>query len=150
MEREKSYRIRVINVGSKSELLFAIDQHNFTIIEVDGKYVKKEIAQSIAVNVGQRYSLLFTANQNVDNYWVRAIYPNFFPSCLFIFFILFYFLFYFILFLFLFYFCLFLIICFFILFYCLFIYIVFIYLFVCFFIFFYFLFYFIFYLLTFF
>jgi iron transport multicopper oxidase len=75
VEAGKTYRIRVINSGTKNELIFAIDSHTFTVIEVDGQYVKPTVGDSIRVNLGQRYSLLVTANQTVDNYWMRAVFP---------------------------------------------------------------------------
>lgn len=65
----------MINSGTKNELIFAIDSHTFTVIEVDGQYVQPTVGDSIRVNLGQRYSLLVTANQTVDNYWMRAVFP---------------------------------------------------------------------------
>jgi iron transport multicopper oxidase len=43
-----------------------------TIIEVDGVNVEPLVVDSIHIFTGQRYSIVLTANQTVDNYWIRA------------------------------------------------------------------------------
>ena len=44
-----------------------------TIIEVDGTEVQPVEVDSIPVLVGQRYSVVVTANQTVGNFWIRAL-----------------------------------------------------------------------------
>ena len=44
-----------------------------TIIEVDGTEVEPVEVDSVSVFVGQRYSVVVTANQPVGNYWIRAL-----------------------------------------------------------------------------
>ena len=44
-----------------------------TIIEVDGNEVEPVEVDSIPILVGQRYSVVVTANQPVGNYWIRAL-----------------------------------------------------------------------------
>ncbi|KAF8903987.1 Cupredoxin [Mucidula mucida] len=48
-----------------------IDQHNLTVIEADGFSVEPTEVESLEL-YRQRYSVVFTANQPVDNYWMRA------------------------------------------------------------------------------
>jgi iron transport multicopper oxidase len=43
-----------------------------TIIETDGENTVPLLVDSIAVSVGQRYSVVLVANQPVGNYWIRA------------------------------------------------------------------------------
>lgn len=44
-----------------------------TVIEVDGEYVEPYTVDSIQIYAAQRYSFILNADQQVDNYWVRAI-----------------------------------------------------------------------------
>lgn len=79
VEQGKRYRIRVINMACKPHIIFSIDYHNFTVIEADGNAVTPYPVDSMAVYVGQRYSIVLEANQPVDNYWIRAL-PGSYPS----------------------------------------------------------------------
>ncbi|KAG0041838.1 hypothetical protein BGZ83_001242 [Gryganskiella cystojenkinii] len=69
----KRYRLRLINTGSLAEFQFSIDQHDLTVIEVDGTDLQPVKVQRIPIHIGQRYSAIVTANQAVNNYWVRAV-----------------------------------------------------------------------------
>ena len=73
VEPGKRYRIRLINMACKPHILFSIDNHNFTVIEADGKAVVPLCVDMIPIYVGQRYSFILEANQPVDNYWIRAL-----------------------------------------------------------------------------
>src|SRR5947209_994193 len=42
------------------------------IIEADGEYTKRTTIHSLPINVAQRYSVIVTANQPVDNYIMRS------------------------------------------------------------------------------
>ncbi|KAK9382773.1 Cupredoxin [Kockiozyma suomiensis] len=76
-ERDKTYRLRVINVGSFAEIDFSVDSHPFTLVEADGTTVKPSTFHKVRIAVAQRYSVLMTTNvtasdsQN-DTYWMRA------------------------------------------------------------------------------
>jgi iron transport multicopper oxidase len=63
-----TYYVRLINIGAFSQFWFQIDQHPFSIIEVDGNYVNLVEVQNCFITVGQRYGLLMktkpTADQN--------------------------------------------------------------------------------------
>ncbi|KAF8550732.1 laccase [Imleria badia] len=73
VEQGKRYRIRLINMACKPHIYFSIDNHNFTVIEADGKAVVPLYVDMIPIYVGQRYSFILEANQPVDNYWIRAL-----------------------------------------------------------------------------
>jgi len=73
----KRYRLRLINTGAFAEFQFSIDQHNLTVIEADGTDLQPVQVQRIPIHIGQRYSAIVTANQAVDNYWVRAVMNTF-------------------------------------------------------------------------
>ncbi|TEB37777.1 laccase 8 [Coprinellus micaceus] len=71
----KRYRIRLINMACDPDFLFSIDGHDLTVIEADGNNVQPVVVNQIHILAGQRYSAILTANQAVDNYWLRAL-PN--------------------------------------------------------------------------
>ncbi|KAF7364192.1 Laccase I [Mycena sanguinolenta] len=68
----KRYRFRLISMSCDPNWIFSIEGHNMTIIEVDGIAHQPLTVDSIQIFPGQRYSFVFTANQKVDNYWIKA------------------------------------------------------------------------------
>ncbi|KAI0269650.1 hypothetical protein BGY98DRAFT_937730 [Russula aff. rugulosa BPL654] len=75
VERNKTYRIRLINSGSFPTIRFSVDNHPLTLIEADGTLLAPTQVSGIVVAVAQRYSVLLTANQtSVENgtFWIRA------------------------------------------------------------------------------
>jgi iron transport multicopper oxidase len=69
------YRFRLINMACHPNYNFSIDSHTMTIIEADGSYTEPYTVDQLQILAGQRYSFILTANQTVDNYWIRAA-PN--------------------------------------------------------------------------
>ncbi|KAF8075317.1 laccase [Lyophyllum atratum] len=69
------YRFRLISMACHPNYVFSIDGHAMTVIEADGVNTKPVIVDSIQIFAGQRYSFVVNANQDVRNYWVRAL-PN--------------------------------------------------------------------------
>jgi FtsP/CotA-like multicopper oxidase with cupredoxin domain len=68
-----TYRLRLINPGTYAGLWFSIDSHNLTIIEADGTDIVPIELPGIFINIGQRYSVLINASQEVGNYIMRYI-----------------------------------------------------------------------------
>ncbi|KAH7921171.1 laccase [Leucogyrophana mollusca] len=73
VQQGKRYRFRVIGLGCEPWFNFTIDGHSMTIIETDGTETVPVEVDSLQVFPAQRYSVIVTANQPVDNYWVRAL-----------------------------------------------------------------------------
>ncbi|KAI0297807.1 laccase 3 [Multifurca ochricompacta] len=69
------YRLRLVSISCDPNFTFSIDSHQLTIIEVDGNNVQPLVVDSLQIFAGQRYSVVLTADQAVDNYWIRAL-PN--------------------------------------------------------------------------
>ncbi|KAJ7779416.1 laccase [Mycena maculata] len=67
------YRFRLINLSCDPNFIFTIDNHTFTIIEVDAVNHLPLPVDSIQIFAAQRYSFILTANQPVDNYWIRTV-----------------------------------------------------------------------------
>ncbi|KAF8904867.1 laccase [Mucidula mucida] len=66
------YRIRLINMACDPDFTFSIEGHEMTIIEVDGVNHEPLTVDQIQIFAGQRYSFVLNANQDEDNYWIRA------------------------------------------------------------------------------
>ncbi|KAN0136672.1 laccase [Lactarius tabidus] len=69
------YRFRLVAISCSAGFLFSIDGHTMTVIEVEGNNVQPLEVDSLVLLAGQRYSVVVEANQDVDNYWIRAL-PN--------------------------------------------------------------------------
>eukprot|EP00884_Botryococcus_braunii_P009161 jgi/Botrbrau1/18246/Bobra.0844s0001.1 len=72
VEQGKTYRIRIINVGSLGYLTLVFEGHPVTIIAADGVPVHPLEVDQIDINLGQRYDVLLKADQPVGNYWITA------------------------------------------------------------------------------
>ncbi|KAF5390698.1 hypothetical protein D9757_002571 [Collybiopsis confluens] len=66
------YRFRLINLSCDPNFVFAIDNHTMNVIEADSVNHQPLAVDSIQIFAGQRYSFVLTANQSIDNYWIRA------------------------------------------------------------------------------
>ena len=73
VEKGKTYRLRLINTAELSFMNFAIENHSLTVVEADGLPVQGMNVTSLDINSGQRYSVLFTADQAVDAYWISVM-----------------------------------------------------------------------------
>ncbi|KAF7726686.1 hypothetical protein EC973_008560 [Apophysomyces ossiformis] len=69
----RTNRIRVIGATTFRTYGFAIQQHNLTIIEVDGEPVKPYVVPFLEVAPGQRFSVLLHADQEVKDYTIQTI-----------------------------------------------------------------------------
>ncbi|KAJ7610575.1 Cu-oxidase-domain-containing protein [Mycena polygramma] len=67
------YRFRIINISARTSFTVSIDNHTLTVIEADGVATVPETVDVVTLHAGQRYSVVVTANQPVDNYWINAI-----------------------------------------------------------------------------
>ncbi len=75
VERNKTYRLRLVNTGSFASIRFSVDNHPLTLIEADGTLLAPTQVTGVTVAVAQRYSVLLHANQTSNangTYWMRA------------------------------------------------------------------------------
>ncbi|KAI1790742.1 laccase [Ganoderma leucocontextum] len=68
----RRYRFRLVSTSCDVNFVFSIDHHPVTVIEADAVNTRPHTVDSIHIFAGQRYSFVLTANQTVDNYWIRA------------------------------------------------------------------------------
>ncbi|KAI0521447.1 Cupredoxin [Xylaria bambusicola] len=72
----ENLRLRLINSSSFFSYWFSIDNHMLSIVELDGIEISPIDARGVYLNVGQRASVIMTANQTVGNYYIRATLPQ--------------------------------------------------------------------------
>ncbi|KAE9410248.1 laccase [Gymnopus androsaceus JB14] len=66
------YRMRTIHSGCDNPINVSIDFHPMLVIEADGVEHEPVVADGFQILVAQRYSFVLTANQSIDNYWIKA------------------------------------------------------------------------------
>lgn len=78
----KTYMVRIINISAFAAFLVTFDQHEMTIIEVDGVYTKAQNTDLINLAAAQRMSVLIHAKPNANkNYaFIGAMDPRMFDS----------------------------------------------------------------------
>ncbi|KAI8531612.1 hypothetical protein RHMOL_Rhmol11G0149900 [Rhododendron molle] len=68
----KRYLLRVINSIMNEEVFFAVAQHNFTVVGMDGAYIKPIETDYIFITPGQTMDILLTANKSPSHYYMAA------------------------------------------------------------------------------
>ncbi|KAH9309107.1 hypothetical protein KI387_037018, partial [Taxus chinensis] len=68
----KTYRLRISNVGLSSSLNFRIQGHKMKLVEVEGSHTVQNVYDSLDIHVGQSYSVLVTADQPPQDYYMVA------------------------------------------------------------------------------
>lgn len=72
LEKDKSHRLRFINVGAFAELDVSLDEHEVSLIEVDGVEVVPHPMNRFRINVAQRYSIIVPPRPAGESFWLRA------------------------------------------------------------------------------
>ncbi|EEF52817.1 L-ascorbate oxidase homolog [Ricinus communis] len=70
VEQGKTYRLRISNIGLQNSLNFRIQNHKMKLVEVEGTHTLQTTYSSLDVHVGQSYSVLFTADQPGQDYYI--------------------------------------------------------------------------------
>ncbi|XP_011046313.1 PREDICTED: L-ascorbate oxidase homolog [Populus euphratica] len=68
----KTYRLRISNVGLQHSLNFRIQGHKMKLVEVEGTHTLQTTHSSLDVHVGQSYSVLVTADQTAQDYYIAV------------------------------------------------------------------------------
>ncbi|KAB8230045.1 multicopper oxidase-domain-containing protein [Aspergillus alliaceus] len=71
-QQGKKYRVRLINVAIDSQFQFSIDGHRIKVIANDFVPIEPYVADSVIINVGQRYDVIVEANAPPGDYWLRG------------------------------------------------------------------------------
>uniref|UniRef100_A0A0D9W864 L-ascorbate oxidase n=1 Tax=Leersia perrieri TaxID=77586 RepID=A0A0D9W864_9ORYZ len=72
VQQGKTYRLRVSNVALQSTLNLKIQDHNMTLVEVEGTHTVQNTYSSLDVHAGQSLSVLFTANRPAGVYQIAV------------------------------------------------------------------------------
>ncbi|KAJ4826910.1 hypothetical protein Tsubulata_006137 [Turnera subulata] len=71
-EPGKTYRLRISNVGLEHSLNFRIQGHQMKLVEVEGTHTVQSMYSSLDIHVGQSYSVLVTADQSAQDYYIAV------------------------------------------------------------------------------
>lgn len=66
------YLFRLIGAASYYSFQVSIDNHDLTIVSSDFDEVDNITVESVIIAPGERYDFFVTADQPIDNYWIRA------------------------------------------------------------------------------
>lgn len=66
VEPGKTYFVRILNIGGFVSQYLWMEDHEFTIVEIDGVYVEKNTTDLIYITVAQRYGVLITTKNSTD------------------------------------------------------------------------------------
>jgi FtsP/CotA-like multicopper oxidase with cupredoxin domain len=73
LQPDQHHRIRFVNTGGFAEFQVQFDEHELTVIEVDGTDVLPMTYHRINISPAQRYSVIINTNvANADSFWLRA------------------------------------------------------------------------------
>ncbi|CAN6614071.1 iron transport multicopper oxidase Fet3p [Trichomonascus vanleenenianus] len=75
VEPNKTYLIRLINIGAFSSMVFYIEDHELEIVEVDGIYTEPKTVDKIYITAAQRYAFLVkTKNTTTQNFPIVTVF----------------------------------------------------------------------------
>ncbi|XVE91328.1 hypothetical protein REPUB_Repub01dG0000600 [Reevesia pubescens] len=72
VDQGKTYRFRISNVGITTSINFRIQGHKLLLVEVEGTHTLQNTYDSLDIHLGQSYSVLVTADQQVQDYYIVA------------------------------------------------------------------------------
>ena len=73
LQPDQNHRIRFVNTGAFAEFQVQFDEHELTVVEVDGTDVLPTTYHRINISPAQRYSVIINTNvASADSFWLRA------------------------------------------------------------------------------
>ncbi|KAK6875915.1 Iron transport multicopper oxidase FET3 [Candida tropicalis] len=66
VEPNKTYLLRIANVGRFVTQYLWMEDHEFTVVEVDGVYVQPNTTNMLYITIAQRYGVLITTKNSTD------------------------------------------------------------------------------------
>ncbi|XP_019151850.1 PREDICTED: L-ascorbate oxidase homolog [Ipomoea nil] len=72
MEKGKTYRFRVCNVGLRTSINFRFQGHSMKLVELEGSHVVQNDYDSMDMHVGHCLAVLVTADQEPKDYYLVA------------------------------------------------------------------------------
>ncbi|KAJ0416978.1 Cupredoxin [Aspergillus carlsbadensis] len=74
IEKGKKYLIRLIDSSVDAWMKFSIDGHKLTVVAMDFVPIVPYETDAVLMTSGQRYDVIFEADQDIASYWMRAIF----------------------------------------------------------------------------
>ncbi|NP_001155158.1 venom laccase precursor [Nasonia vitripennis] len=72
VEKGLRYRFRIINVGVQDcPMEMSFDNHTMLVVSSDGRDIVPLEVDSLRILSGERYDIILSAKQKVENYWIR-------------------------------------------------------------------------------
>ena len=72
LQKNKKYRLRLINTGLDNMFKVSLDAHKLKVIQADLVPIIPYDTEWLSIAVGQRYDVIITADQDIASYWFRA------------------------------------------------------------------------------
>nr|DAD23396.1 TPA_asm: hypothetical protein HUJ06_024859 [Nelumbo nucifera] len=72
VDQGKTYRFRISNVGLTTSINFRIAGHKMKLVEVEGSHTLQNTYSSLDIHLGQSYSVLVTADQPAQDYYIAV------------------------------------------------------------------------------
>ncbi|XVE53398.1 hypothetical protein DITRI_Ditri02bG0201100 [Diplodiscus trichospermus] len=72
VDQGKTYRFRISNIGITTSINFRIQGHKLLLVEVEGTHTLQNSYDSLDIHLGQSYSVLVTADQPAQDYYIVA------------------------------------------------------------------------------
>lgn len=73
LKRNKTHRLRFINVGAIADFSVQLDEHELAVTEVDGTDIHPVCYHRLNISPAQRYSVVLTSNvTSAETFWLRA------------------------------------------------------------------------------
>ncbi|XXG46847.1 hypothetical protein AAC387_Pa02g1587 [Persea americana] len=72
VDQGKTYRFRISNVGLTTSINFRIQGHMMKLVEVEGSHTLQNSYSSLDIHLGQTYSVLVTADQPPQDYYIAV------------------------------------------------------------------------------
>lgn len=66
VEPNTTYLLHIVNVGAFVSQFLWMEDHTFTVVEVDGVYVERNETEVLYITVGQRYTVLLQTKDSTD------------------------------------------------------------------------------------
>ncbi|CUM53253.1 unnamed protein product [Debaryomyces tyrocola] len=66
VEPNKTYFVRIVNIGAFVSQYIWMEDHEFEVVEVDGKYVENNKTDMLYITVAQRYGVLIKTKNSTD------------------------------------------------------------------------------------
>jgi FtsP/CotA-like multicopper oxidase with cupredoxin domain len=73
IQPNKAYLFRIINMGGFAAQYISMDQHDMTVVEIDGVYTKPHRVSQLFLSAAQRYSVIVQSKRNTNQNYAISV-----------------------------------------------------------------------------